>query len=214
MPRSIEQGFSDFLTNIKATAAKTSATVSHRASIKACLENNFLHADRALQGMQGLLKKAMNKSISAAASEVKDKNEITFPQSGSPPWPIVFISERAHLFQKHQRRQDRHAPPRMQNQQIGVAADQHVRIARMNQCQKMIVFRVAAWRLNVGRIGLGHFEKQGAAADDGGKLRAYTGTQIPVELVALQHAFQLSQRRPRCTYLGGGQSVGQCPVRC
>lgn len=41
MPRSIEQGFSDFLTNIKATAAETSATVSHRASIKACLENNF-----------------------------------------------------------------------------------------------------------------------------------------------------------------------------
>lgn len=41
MPRSIEQGFSDFLTNIKATAAETSATVSHRASIKACLENKF-----------------------------------------------------------------------------------------------------------------------------------------------------------------------------
>ena len=41
MPRSIDQGFSDFLTNIKATAAETSATVSHRASIKACLENNF-----------------------------------------------------------------------------------------------------------------------------------------------------------------------------
>ncbi len=41
MPRSIEQGFNDFLTKIKATAAETSATVSHRTSIKACLENNF-----------------------------------------------------------------------------------------------------------------------------------------------------------------------------
>ena len=41
MPRSIEQGFSDFLANIKSTAAETSATVSHRASIKACLENKF-----------------------------------------------------------------------------------------------------------------------------------------------------------------------------
>jgi tRNA nucleotidyltransferase (CCA-adding enzyme) len=41
LPRSIDQGFSDFLTNIKATAAETSATVSHRSSIKACLENNF-----------------------------------------------------------------------------------------------------------------------------------------------------------------------------
>lgn len=41
MPRSIEQGFDDFLGNIKATAVETAATVSHRASIKACLENNF-----------------------------------------------------------------------------------------------------------------------------------------------------------------------------
>ncbi|MGA4049812.1 SMODS domain-containing nucleotidyltransferase [Ralstonia nicotianae] len=41
MPRTIEQGFSDFHNNIKASAAETAATVSHRASIKACLENNF-----------------------------------------------------------------------------------------------------------------------------------------------------------------------------
>lgn len=41
MPRSIEQGFSDFLAIIKSTVAETSAMVSHRASIKACLENNF-----------------------------------------------------------------------------------------------------------------------------------------------------------------------------
>ncbi len=41
MPRTIEQGFKDFHDNIKATAAETDATVSHRASIKACLENNF-----------------------------------------------------------------------------------------------------------------------------------------------------------------------------
>jgi len=41
LPRSIEQGFSEFLTKIKATAAETSATVSHRASIEACLKNNF-----------------------------------------------------------------------------------------------------------------------------------------------------------------------------
>jgi len=41
MPRSIEQGFNDFLDNVKATNAEASATVSHRASIKTCLENNF-----------------------------------------------------------------------------------------------------------------------------------------------------------------------------
>ena len=41
MARSIEQGFTDFLSNIKATVAETSATVSHRASIQSCLENNF-----------------------------------------------------------------------------------------------------------------------------------------------------------------------------
>lgn len=41
MPRTIDQGFNDFLIKIKSTAAETAATVSHRASIKACLENNF-----------------------------------------------------------------------------------------------------------------------------------------------------------------------------
>ena len=41
MPRSIEEGFNDFLISIKATTAETDVTKSHRASIKACLENNF-----------------------------------------------------------------------------------------------------------------------------------------------------------------------------
>jgi hypothetical protein len=41
MPRTIEQGFADFHNNIKASAAEAAATVSHRASIKACLERNF-----------------------------------------------------------------------------------------------------------------------------------------------------------------------------
>lgn len=41
MPRTIEQGFNDFLTKIKATPAENAATVSHRASISACLESNF-----------------------------------------------------------------------------------------------------------------------------------------------------------------------------
>jgi hypothetical protein len=41
MPRTIEQGFADFHTNLKATAAEAQATVSHRASIKACLEAKF-----------------------------------------------------------------------------------------------------------------------------------------------------------------------------
>lgn len=41
MPRTIEQGFADFHNSIKASAAEASATVSHRASIKNCLESNF-----------------------------------------------------------------------------------------------------------------------------------------------------------------------------
>lgn len=41
MPRTIEQGFADFHNSIKASAAEASATVSHRASIRACLESNF-----------------------------------------------------------------------------------------------------------------------------------------------------------------------------
>lgn len=41
MPRTLEQGFSDFLVKLRATTAETVATASHRASIEACLRTNF-----------------------------------------------------------------------------------------------------------------------------------------------------------------------------
>ncbi|MDD2321706.1 MAG: hypothetical protein PHO83_16810 [Geobacteraceae bacterium] len=41
MPRSIEQGFSDFLVKLKATVTENAAAKSHRTSIEACLKNNF-----------------------------------------------------------------------------------------------------------------------------------------------------------------------------
>jgi hypothetical protein len=41
MPRSINQGFEDFLVKLKASAAETDAVKRHRASIEACLKGNF-----------------------------------------------------------------------------------------------------------------------------------------------------------------------------
>lgn len=41
MPRSIEEGFEDFLIKLKATSVETEAAKSHRKSIEACLEYNF-----------------------------------------------------------------------------------------------------------------------------------------------------------------------------
>ena len=41
MPRSIEEGFSDFLTKLKATAPESEAARRHRASIETCLKSNF-----------------------------------------------------------------------------------------------------------------------------------------------------------------------------
>ena len=41
MPRSIEQGFSDFLNKLKATVTENAAAKNHRTSIEACLKNNF-----------------------------------------------------------------------------------------------------------------------------------------------------------------------------
>lgn len=41
MPRSIEQGFSDFLEKLKAKAPESQAATNHRASIETCLRNNF-----------------------------------------------------------------------------------------------------------------------------------------------------------------------------
>lgn len=41
MPRSIDQGFSDFLTKLTPSLTETQAAKSHRASIEACLRSNF-----------------------------------------------------------------------------------------------------------------------------------------------------------------------------
>lgn len=41
MPRSIAQGFEEFLAALKATKAETTLAKNHRASIEACLKNNF-----------------------------------------------------------------------------------------------------------------------------------------------------------------------------
>lgn len=41
MPRAIEEGFDDFLIRLKAKAPETEAAKRHRASIEACLINNF-----------------------------------------------------------------------------------------------------------------------------------------------------------------------------
>jgi hypothetical protein len=41
MPRSINEGFGDFLTKLTPSSTETQAAKSHRASIEACLKNNF-----------------------------------------------------------------------------------------------------------------------------------------------------------------------------
>jgi hypothetical protein len=41
MPRTIEQGFADFLIKLKATKTETAAAKGHRASIEACLKVNY-----------------------------------------------------------------------------------------------------------------------------------------------------------------------------
>lgn len=41
MPRSIEEGFEEFLAKLRATAPESDAAKRHRASIEACLQSNF-----------------------------------------------------------------------------------------------------------------------------------------------------------------------------
>lgn len=41
MPRSVEEGFADFLVKLRATAVETEAAKKHRQSIEACLQSNF-----------------------------------------------------------------------------------------------------------------------------------------------------------------------------
>ncbi len=41
MPRTVEQGFEDFLSKLKPRSTESDAAKSHRASIESCLKNNF-----------------------------------------------------------------------------------------------------------------------------------------------------------------------------
>ena len=41
MPKTIDEGFRDFLTQLTPTSAETQAAKTHRASIEACLKSNF-----------------------------------------------------------------------------------------------------------------------------------------------------------------------------
>ncbi len=41
MPRTVDEGFRDFLTRLTPSSSESSAAQSHRASIKSCLENNY-----------------------------------------------------------------------------------------------------------------------------------------------------------------------------
>jgi len=41
MPRSVEEGFTDFLLKLRATTVETDVAKRHRQSIEACLQNNF-----------------------------------------------------------------------------------------------------------------------------------------------------------------------------
>lgn len=41
MPRTVEEGFADFLVRLKATTTETEAAKTHRQSIQNCLQNNF-----------------------------------------------------------------------------------------------------------------------------------------------------------------------------
>jgi tRNA nucleotidyltransferase (CCA-adding enzyme) len=41
MPRTIDEGFRDFLKQLTPTGTETQAAKNHRASIESCLKNNF-----------------------------------------------------------------------------------------------------------------------------------------------------------------------------
>src|SRR5947209_5847805 len=42
MPRTVAEGFKDFLASLTPSSLESSASMSHRASIEACLKNNFV----------------------------------------------------------------------------------------------------------------------------------------------------------------------------
>lgn len=98
MPRSIDQGFTDFHDKLKASAAETAAAKSHRASIEACLKNNFglnrfvkigsfgngtnINGHSDVDYLACLPTRALTKTSTASLVKVKNALDVRFPNTG------------------------------------------------------------------------------------------------------------------------------------
>jgi len=98
MPRSIEQGFSDFHDKLKTSAAETAAAKSHRASIEACLKSNFglnrftrigsfgngtnINGHSDVDYLASLPTSSLTKTSTASLVKVRDALDTRFPNTG------------------------------------------------------------------------------------------------------------------------------------
>lgn len=98
MPRTIEEGFNDFLSRLKAKAPETEAAKSHRASIEACLVNNFglkrfvrigsfgngtsVSGYSDIDYLASIPTNQFKQSSVASLTKIRDALELRFPRTG------------------------------------------------------------------------------------------------------------------------------------
>lgn len=98
MPRTVEEGFNDFLKKLKASAPESLAAASHRASVEACLRANFglLRFTRigsfgngtSISGfsdvdyLAAIPRSQLTNSSTYSLAKIRDALDIRFPMSG------------------------------------------------------------------------------------------------------------------------------------
>ncbi|MBL8045256.1 MAG: hypothetical protein JNL09_01875, partial [Anaerolineales bacterium] len=98
MPRTIDEGFRDFLTNLTPTQAESDAAKKHRASIEACLKTSFSLLRLFRSGSFGngtsisgfsdvdyfasIPTDKLKRNSSIALSDVRDVLDARFPNTG------------------------------------------------------------------------------------------------------------------------------------
>ena len=82
----------------------------------------------------------------------------------------------------------------MEDEQIGIAADDGIRMGGQSQRQELGVTRVAAWWVEGGGIRVGHGEEETIASKTLHENVAPLSLGIAIELRPVQHRLQFSKR--------------------
>lgn len=97
------------------------------------------------------------------------------------------------LAEKFCRSNDAHSAPRMQHQQIVIAADQDICLRYRRQCQELVVPEVAAGRIYICQICILNDEEARCAIDQCDKREGRLPGPVSIEFITAQHLCHFGQ---------------------